>query len=430
MKYAKLAALLTLGLGLSACSSPAGQPNNQGAAPVNQPAHSTKSFGLYQLQLQANTAGELTGTVSALSNQMSAQASELSGLSFAATAAQVTTDASGNKTYTMPLTITNNSSASISKLHLVPVSISSNQNSTYFHSAKNSSGATSNPTGLTLAAGAGTAWLNMIQPAKLRGFDFTLPNGVTFIKYNDKAWASSSSIANGANSNLSLKFNIPSSNSTYRFSVVFGAFDIPTVSNNLIISSVYGGGGNSGATYTHDYVELLNPTNRDISLDGLSLQYASSTGSFNNTMALPNIVVPAGKFFLVQMKKGNGGTTALPTPDATGNFAMSSTKGKVALVKGTTALGAINGDVSAVYHTSDSKIIDLVGYGSANAFETSAAPATNNTTAAIRSQNNCADTDDNSSDFSAIAATPRNSSTSQNDPSGCPATTSSQTSVE
>ena len=28
----------------------------------------------------------------------------------------------------------------------------------------------------------------------------------------------------------------------------------------LVISEVYGGGGNGGATYTHDFIELYNPT--------------------------------------------------------------------------------------------------------------------------------------------------------------------------
>ncbi|MBK9050751.1 MAG: hypothetical protein IPL78_07495 [Chloroflexi bacterium] len=30
------------------------------------------------------------------------------------------------------------------------------------------------------------------------------------------------------------------------------------VSPNIVISQVYGGGGNSGATYTHDFIELFN----------------------------------------------------------------------------------------------------------------------------------------------------------------------------
>ena len=44
----------------------------------------------------------------------------------------------------------------------------------------------------------------------------------------------------------------------------------------LVISEVYGGGGNSGATYTHDFVELHNPTDAAIGLGGLSVQYRSA----------------------------------------------------------------------------------------------------------------------------------------------------------
>ena len=47
-------------------------------------------------------------------------------------------------------------------------------------------------------------------------------------------------------------------------------------STGLVISEAYGGGGNAGATYTHDFVELHNPTDAPISVDGLSIQYRSS----------------------------------------------------------------------------------------------------------------------------------------------------------
>ena len=35
----------------------------------------------------------------------------------------------------------------------------------------------------------------------------------------------------------------------------------------LVISEVYGGGGNGGATYTHDFIELYNPTGAAIDVD-------------------------------------------------------------------------------------------------------------------------------------------------------------------
>ena len=49
--------------------------------------------------------------------------------------------------------------------------------------------------------------------------------------------------------------------------------------SDVVISQIYGGGGNSGATYHNDYVELYNRGAGPVDLTGWSLQYASSTGS-------------------------------------------------------------------------------------------------------------------------------------------------------
>ena len=42
---------------------------------------------------------------------------------------------------------------------------------------------------------------------------------------------------------------------------------------------VYGGGGNSGATLTNDYIELFNRGTTTVDLSTWSVQYASSAGS-------------------------------------------------------------------------------------------------------------------------------------------------------
>jgi hypothetical protein len=46
-------------------------------------------------------------------------------------------------------------------------------------------------------------------------------------------------------------------------------------SPGVVISQVYGG-GNSGATYTHDFIELFNRGTVPISLAGWSVQYGSA----------------------------------------------------------------------------------------------------------------------------------------------------------
>lgn len=43
------------------------------------------------------------------------------------------------------------------------------------------------------------------------------------------------------------------------------------VSPDIVISQVYGGGGNSGATYTNDFIELFNRGISPVSLAGWSV---------------------------------------------------------------------------------------------------------------------------------------------------------------
>jgi hypothetical protein len=44
----------------------------------------------------------------------------------------------------------------------------------------------------------------------------------------------------------------------------------------VVISQVYGGGGNSGAPYQNDFIELFNAGSTPQSLQGWSVQYASA----------------------------------------------------------------------------------------------------------------------------------------------------------
>jgi len=179
---------------------------------------------------------------------------------------------------------------------------------------------------------------------------------------------------------------------------------VEAVSNTIVISQLYGGGGNAGSTYTHDFIELFNRGNTTVDVTGWTVQYASATGSTWATTTLAGTIAP-GKYYLVQEAQGAGGTTALPTPDATGTIAMAAGAGKVALVNTTTALTGTC--------PTGAQIIDLVGYGgTANCFEgTGAAPAPSNTTGDLRGGGGCTETDQNATDFTAVAPTPRNSAT-------------------
>ncbi len=181
----------------------------------------------------------------------------------------------------------------------------------------------------------------------------------------------------------------------------------------VVISQVYGGGGNSGATYNADFVELFNSGDLPVPLAGTSLQYASATGSGNlgaNTnqlVALPDAELPAGGYFLIGLAGGANGVE-LPPADTSGTINLSASAGKVAFVDGTGTLGC-NGGSTPCDATQTARIRDFVGFGSANFFLGSgAAPALSSATAALRGGEGCTDTRDNAADFSALAPAPRN----------------------
>ncbi len=178
------------------------------------------------------------------------------------------------------------------------------------------------------------------------------------------------------------------------------------LSSDIVISQVYGGGGNSGATYTHDFIELFNRGTSSVSLAGWSVQYASATGTGNfgssttQLTELPNVSLAPGQYLIIQEAQGSGGTTSLPTPDVTdaSPIPMSGTGGKVALVMSTTGLGC-NGGSTPCSAAQLALIKDLVGWDGANFYETAPAPATTNATASLRLADGCTETDNNSLDF-------------------------------
>ena len=169
---------------------------------------------------------------------------------------------------------------------------------------------------------------------------------------------------------------------------------------SIVISQIYGGGGNAGSTLRNDFIELFNRGNAAVSIDGWSIQYASASGTSWDRTLLSGVIQP-GQFYLVQEAQGSGGTSSLPTPDLSSGINFSATDGKLALVNNSTVLSGSS--------PSGSSIIDFVGYGNANASEGSTTGALSNTTAAIRQSGGCTDTNNNRADFSLSSPAPRNS---------------------
>ncbi len=206
---------------------------------------------------------------------------------------------------------------------------------------------------------------------------------------------------------------------------------LATISNDdiplLVISQVYGGGNNSGASFRNDFIEVFNrgTTTVDFAVTPYSVQYAGVGSNFGSSRTnLTTGSLAPGKYFLVQESGGSSNGAELPVPDAIGTMSMGNTSGKVALVVGTNALtGATcpGDDGAAPFNPSDGTIADLVGYGdtsgtSGHCYEGAApAGAPSNTTADFRRSGGCQDTNNNAVDFVTATPNPRNSSSAIND---------------
>jgi len=188
----------------------------------------------------------------------------------------------------------------------------------------------------------------------------------------------------------------------------------------VVISQIYGGGGNSGAIYSNDFIELYNRGAVAVNITGWSVQYASANGTTWSLTTLPTATIQPGKYFLIKQAAGSTPVKDLPTPDFDGTTAtfgsngiplitgipMASSSGKIILVN--SAIG------EKTTNPTGSQIIDKVAYGttSVTGFEGTGPTgiALTNSTAALRKDGGATDTDDNKADFVAETPFPRNSS--------------------
>jgi len=121
-------------------------------------------------------------------------------------------------------------------------------------------------------------------------------------------------------------------------------------SGGIVVGELYASGGNSGALYANDYVELFNRGAAAVAIDGWTLQYASAASATWQMTALSGSI-PAGGRYLVQLASGGVNGAALPAADATGTSNLAATGGKVAIVDNASALacGASAGSCSRFF---------------------------------------------------------------------------------
>ena len=199
--------------------------------------------------------------------------------------------------------------------------------------------------------------------------------------------------------------------------LVIALFTILNSQAQVVISQVYGGGGNTGATYSQDFVELFNRGTVAVDISNWSIQYQSATNTANawsfNVIPASTTIQP-GKYFLIAFGTPGTNGVALPTPDfnyTTGTpspLAMSATSGRVALVNISTAL-------PAGCNAGNSNIIDLVGYGPTTVCsEGTPTPVLSSSLSAQRLNGGCTDNNSNNTDFITATPAPRNTSTPLN----------------
>src|SRR5258705_13972218 len=68
-------------------------------------------------------------------------------------------------------------------------------------------------------------------------------------------------------------------------------------SSTVVISQVYGGGGNAGATLKNDFIELFNRGNVPLSLNGWSVQDAAATGTTWLPTNVTNVLLQPGQYY-------------------------------------------------------------------------------------------------------------------------------------
>jgi uncharacterized protein len=180
---------------------------------------------------------------------------------------------------------------------------------------------------------------------------------------------------------------------------------LASAQSGVVISQVYGGGGNSGATYTNDFIELFNPSSSAVTMTNWHIYYTSAAGtSWASNQTTFSGVIPAQGYFLIKEASTAAVGIALPTADATGTTNMSATAGKVALANDATAPGTAACPAPGAY------LLDVVSWGStATACEGSQAPGF--TSGSTQSLQRKSFTGNNLSDFQLISPpNPHNSS--------------------
>lgn len=186
---------------------------------------------------------------------------------------------------------------------------------------------------------------------------------------------------------------------------------------NIRISQVFTRGGEAGASFQNDYIELFNRGSVDVDINGWSLNLTNfSQGPPNTQYSATNIrfssstgiMIAPGKHLLIQFGGNGANGQPITNPDFNLNpVPLSDTGGQIVLIAKDKTLPfsycPAAPDLTGV-------VVDYVGYGTAICYEGSVAPAPAPDQALSRIGGGCTDNNDNLSDLSLATPNPRSRS--------------------
>ena len=186
--------------------------------------------------------------------------------------------------------------------------------------------------------------------------------------------------------------------------------------SNIRISQIYTRGGEAGATYQNDFIELFNRGNVDVNLSGWSLNISNFSGTPPNLqISATNIrlfsavgyIMSPGSHLLIRF--GGSGSIGQPLTGADVDlnpFPLSETGGQIVLTAKDKVLPfgycPAAPDLTGV-------VVDYVGYGTAICYENSVTLAPPANKALLRVGGGCTDNNNNLADFSFATPNPRTS---------------------
>ncbi|HYW70833.1 MAG TPA: lamin tail domain-containing protein, partial [Pyrinomonadaceae bacterium] len=187
--------------------------------------------------------------------------------------------------------------------------------------------------------------------------------------------------------------------------------DTPEAASNMRITQVYTHGGEAGATFLNDYIEIFNAGNTTININGWAVVVNTLEGSTQQAFAAKytsdNQITPGMHLLIRYAGNGSNGQPLTGLLSTINDISLGSTSGQVFLLSPAQVTNFTPTCPTSLGPTGT--VTDFFGYGPTSCSETSPAPALTQANKSLtRINGGCTDTDNNLSDFSIVDPNPRN----------------------